>query len=56
MGPKRTLKMQVDEESIKVGLSSKVDTHCQSRWIVGINLIVNRLRCIRPSSLIGDAS
>ena len=39
----RTLKKQVEEGSMKVGLSSE-DEHYRSRWIVGINLIVTRLR------------
>ena len=38
---KRTWKKQVEEESVKVGLS-KEDAPCRSKWIIGVNLIANR--------------
>ena len=41
--PKRTWKKQVEEESMKVGLSRE-DVHCRSKWIVGIHQIANELR------------
>ena len=37
--PKRTWKMQVEEESVKVGLRRE-DALCRSKWSVGINPIV----------------
>ena len=37
--PKRSLKKQVDEESMKVGLRRE-DALCRSKWSVGVNKIV----------------
>ena len=41
--PKRTQKKQVDEESIKVGMSRE-DALCRSNWSAGINQIATGLR------------
>ena len=41
--PKKTLKKQVEEESVRDGLSRK-DALCRSKWSVGTNLIVTGLR------------
>ena len=41
--PKRTLKKQVYEESMKIGLRS-YDAFCQLKWSFGINLISAGLR------------
>ena len=38
---KRTWKKQVEEESVKVGLSRE-DAPCRSKWIIGVNLISTR--------------
>ena len=40
---------------MKVDLS-RGDAHCQSMWIVGVNLIVTRLLSIRLPSIVGDAT
>ena len=40
---KRTWKMQVEEESTKVGLSRE-DAICRSKWSVGINKIAAGLK------------
>ena len=40
---KRTWKMQVEEESVKVGLRRK-DALCRSKWSVGVNKIASGLR------------
>ena len=41
--PKRTLKRQVEEESVKVGLR-KEDAICRSNWSVGVGIIAAGLR------------
>ena len=41
--PKRTWKMLVEEESMKVGLRKK-DAPCRSMWSVGVNKIAAGLR------------
>ena len=41
--PKRTWKIQVEEESVKVGFRSK-DAFCQSKWSVDVALIATGLR------------
>ena len=51
--PKGTWKKQVKEDSMKVGLN-RGDALCWSKWIVGFNQIVSRLRCVRPPSVDGD--
>ena len=40
---KRTWKMQVDEESVKVGLRRE-DSLCRSKWSVGVDEIAAELR------------
>ena len=47
--------MQVEEESVKVGLRRK-DAHCRSKWSIGINQIATGLRRIWPPSLVGDTT
>ena len=41
--PKRTWKQQVEEESLKVGLSWE-DALCRSKWIIGVFHIVTEWR------------
>ena len=41
--PKRTLKKQDDDESVKVGLRME-DSLCRSKWNVSVNLIAAGLR------------
>ena len=53
--PRRIWKMQVEEESIKVGLRRK-DALCRSKWSVGVSKIAAELRRIRPPSPIGDTT
>ena len=52
---KRTWKKQIEEESIKVGLSRE-DALCRSWCIVGVNLIATGLKCIWPFSIVGDTT
>ena len=40
---KRTREKQVDNDSIKVGLSSE-HALCRLKWIVGVNKVANGLR------------
>ena len=41
--PKRTWKIQVEEESVKIGLRME-DALCRSKWSVGVNQIAAGLR------------
>ena len=52
---KRTLKKQVEEESVKVGLRME-DAICRSKWSAGANQIAAGLRRIWPLSLVGDTA
>ena len=52
---KRTCKKQVEEESMKAGLSRK-DAICCSMWIVGINWIAIGLRSMWSPPLVGDTA
>ena len=49
--PNGTLKKQVEEESVNVGVRRE-DALCRSQWSVGVNQIAAGL--FWPSSLVGD--
>ena len=51
----RTWNKQVEEESVKVGLSRE-DALCRSKWIFGDNQIATRLSQIRSLSLVVDTT
>ena len=43
---------QTEQESMKIGLSRE-DVFCRSKWIVGVNPVVTRFRCIWLAALVG---
>ena len=51
--PKRTCKIQIEEENMKVILSRE-DAHRRPKWFIGVNQMATRFRLIRPSSLAWD--
>ena len=53
--PKMTWKMQVEEQSVKVGLKWEF-AFCRPKWSVGINQIAAGLMLIWPPSLVWDTT